>query len=96
MAPPLAPPSDPSIPLLRPWSRSSRLFPLETSRGAYLPVDRFSDAVVQTGYRGPWSIEVFNDSLSERRREVPLEHAQRGFEGLRTVSIEAYVRAGKA
>lgn len=96
MTTPLTLPTDPSIPPLRPWSRSSRLFPLETDRGAYLPVDRFSDAVVRTGYKGPWSIEVFNDSLSEQKKEVPWEHAKRGFEGLRTAAIEAFVRAGKA
>ncbi|GAA5819936.1 hypothetical protein JCM11491_006156 [Sporobolomyces phaffii] len=95
MSTPLSPPSDPSIPPLRPWSRSSRLFPLETSRGAYLPVDRFSDAVIRTGYKGPWSIEVFNDSLGDVRKEVPLEHARRGYEGLRTAAIEAFVRVGK-
>ncbi|GAA5972140.1 hypothetical protein JCM3765_005554 [Sporobolomyces pararoseus] len=96
MTTPLTLPSDPSIPPLRPWSRSSRLFPLETSRGAYLPVDRFSDAVVRTGYKGTWSIEVFNDSLSEKQKEVPWEHAKRAYEGLRTAAIEAFVRVGKA
>ncbi|GAA5890212.1 hypothetical protein JCM16303_002393 [Sporobolomyces ruberrimus] len=96
MSPPLTHPSDPSIPPLRPWSRSSRLFPLETSRGAYLPVERFSEAVVQTGYSGPWSLEVFNDSLSERGTGVPLEHARRGYEGLRKVIAESYSLAGKA
>ncbi|GAA6063998.1 hypothetical protein JCM10212_000152 [Sporobolomyces blumeae] len=96
MSPPMTPPSDPSIPRIRPWSRSHRLFPLEASLGAYLPVDRFSDAVVRTGYKGPWSLEVFNDSLADERDEVPFEHAKRGIEGLRRAAIEAYARAAKA
>ncbi|GAA5945351.1 sugar phosphate isomerase/epimerase family protein, partial [Sporobolomyces koalae] len=96
MSPPLHPPTDPEVPRLRPWSRSSRLFPLEKSRGAYLPVDRFSDAVIRTGYKGPWSVEVFNDSLSERGEAVPREHATRAFEALRSAAIEAFVRADKA
>ncbi|GAA5889881.1 hypothetical protein JCM6882_004352 [Rhodosporidiobolus microsporus] len=95
MSPPLTPPTDPSIPPIRPWSRSHRLFPLEHSRGAYLPVQRFSDAVVATGYSGPWSLEVFNDSLAEEGEDVPREHARRGMEGLARAAKEAYVRAGK-
>ncbi|GAA5838132.1 hypothetical protein JCM11251_004720 [Rhodosporidiobolus azoricus] len=95
MSPPLTPPSDPSIPLIRPWSRSHRLFPLERSLGAYLPVDRFSDAVVATGYNGPWSLEVFNDSLGEEGEGVPKEHARRGMDGLARAAKEAYERAGK-
>ncbi|GAA5948058.1 hypothetical protein JCM3775_007301 [Rhodotorula graminis] len=95
MSPPLTPPTDPSIPRIRPWSRSHRLFPLERALGAYLPVDRFSDAVVATGYCGPWSLEVFNDSLGDARREVPQEHAARGIAGLRRAAHEAYERAAK-
>ncbi|TNY17567.1 xylose isomerase-like protein [Rhodotorula diobovata] len=94
MSPPLTPPTDPSIPRIRPWSRSHRLFPLERSLGAYLPVDRFSDAVVATGYEGPWSLEVFNDSLADEGAEVPEEHAQRGMVGLKRAAQEAYERAG--
>ncbi|GAA5881093.1 hypothetical protein JCM8547_007994 [Rhodosporidiobolus lusitaniae] len=95
MSPPMTPPSDPSIPPIRPWSRSHRLFPLEKHLGAYLPVDRFSDAVVATGYSGPWSLEVFNDSLSEEGKEVPHQHAKRGMNGLARAAKEAYGRAGK-
>ncbi|GAA5826725.1 hypothetical protein JCM3770_002519 [Rhodotorula araucariae] len=93
MSPPLTAPSDPSVPRIRPWSRSHRLFPLEHALGAYLPVSRFSDAVVATGYAGPWSLEVFNDSLAETGVEVPSEHARRGIEGLRRAASEAYERA---
>ncbi|KAK4047288.1 hypothetical protein OIO90_006249 [Microbotryomycetes sp. JL221] len=92
MSPPLSPPEDPSVPRIRPWSRSSRLFPLEKDRGAYLPVDQFSDAVVKTGYSGPWSIEVFNDSLSSDDASVPTQHAQRAMRGLSRAAKEALLR----
>jgi hypothetical protein len=95
MTPPMTPPSDPSVPPIRPWSRSHRLFPLEHSLGAYLPVDRFSDAIIATGYTGTWSIEVFNDSLAEKGEEVPREHARRAIRGLSQAVKEAYERAGK-
>ncbi|GAA5861672.1 hypothetical protein JCM1840_005227 [Sporobolomyces johnsonii] len=95
MSPPLTPPTDPTVPPIRPWSRSHRLFPLEHSLGAYLPVDKFSDAVVATGYAGVWSLEVFNDSLSDKGNEVPASHAKRGMDGLRTAVRQAYERAGK-
>ncbi|MBV8915799.1 MAG: sugar phosphate isomerase/epimerase and 4-hydroxyphenylpyruvate domain-containing protein [Acetobacteraceae bacterium] len=39
------------------WSRHSRSFPFEGD----LPVDQFVRAVVASGYRGPLSLEVFND-----------------------------------
>ncbi|KAF8518461.1 xylose isomerase-like protein [Gautieria morchelliformis] len=82
MSPPLTPPEDPTVPPLRPWSRSYRLFPLETARGAYLPVREFAEAVHRAGYKGPWCLEVFNDSLNEPGARVPDEHAHRGMESL--------------
>ncbi|GAA6035528.1 hypothetical protein JCM8097_000300 [Rhodosporidiobolus ruineniae] len=90
MSPPLTPPTDPSIPPIRPWSRSHRLFPCEQHLGGYLPVARFSAAVVATGYTGPWSLEVFNDSLAEKGESVPKEHARRGYRGLERHVREAY------
>jgi 4-hydroxyphenylpyruvate dioxygenase len=89
----MTPPTDPSVPRLRPWSRSHRLFPLERSLGAYLPVDRFSDAVIATGYSGPWSLEVFNDSLNDEGKLVPQQHAERGMKGLHLAATQAYERA---
>ncbi|GMK56073.1 hypothetical protein CspeluHIS016_0211290 [Cutaneotrichosporon spelunceum] len=77
----LAPPPE-SVPRLLPWSRGHRLFPLEESRGAYLPVLRFCEAVRRTGYAGPWSLEVFNKSLASPRPETCCEHAERGYAGL--------------
>lgn len=64
------------------WSRSSRLFPCEAEQGAFMPVDAFVSAVVRAGYKGPWSIEVFNDSLNATGKEVPVEHATRARAGL--------------
>jgi 4-hydroxyphenylpyruvate dioxygenase len=81
----LSPPADPSVPRLLPWSRGHRLFPLEETRGAYLPVLKFCEAIVRTGYNGPWSLEVFNKSLSSPRAETCLEHAERGYSGLKHV-----------
>lgn len=92
MSPPMSPPTDPSIPPIRPWSRGNRLFPLEKNLGAYLPVDKFSDAVLKTGYTGPWSIEVFNDSLSSEDKSVPEQHARRAMKGLKTAVAEALAR----
>jgi 4-hydroxyphenylpyruvate dioxygenase len=68
------------------------LFPLEKSLGAYLPVDKFSDAVLKTGYTGPWSIEVFNDSLSSKEESVPDQHARRAIKGLKSAVAEAFAR----
>ncbi|PWN41012.1 xylose isomerase-like protein [Ceraceosorus guamensis] len=65
------------------WSRSHRLFPGEIAKGAFLPTIEFMHAVVvQAGYRGPWSVEVFNDSLSDEASNVPSHHANRAKVGL--------------
>ncbi|WAR64019.1 hypothetical protein PtB15_16B178 [Puccinia triticina] len=69
-------------PALMTWSRSSRLFPMEFDRGGYLPVPAFIEAVVRTGYSGPWSLEIFNSSLRARADPTPITHALRGFLGL--------------
>ncbi|KAJ5965008.1 uncharacterized protein N7479_004884 [Penicillium vulpinum] len=77
------PPTDPETPALLPWSRSHRLYPLEQSRGAYMPVELVAAAVLATGYQGPISLEVFNASLNKPGQTVPAEHASRGMNGLR-------------
>ncbi|EPQ32005.1 uncharacterized protein PFL1_00203 [Pseudozyma flocculosa PF-1] len=65
------------------WSRGNRLFPGEEHLGAFLPVDEFMTAAVKwAGYRGPWSIEVFNSSLLDTGAEVPVQHARRARDGL--------------
>jgi sugar phosphate isomerase/epimerase len=76
------PPSDPDTPLLLPWSRGHRLYPLEQSRGAYMPVELVGAAVLGTGYRGPISLEVFNTSLDQPGQMVPTDHAMRGLDAL--------------
>lgn len=90
----LQPPVDPNVPRLLPWSRGHRLFPMEDSRGAYLPVLKICDAVMRTGYTGPWSLEVFNKSLASPSPETCLEHAERGYTGLEKVI--AIAAAGRA
>ncbi|KAN0066484.1 hypothetical protein ACQY0O_000578 [Thecaphora frezii] len=65
------------------WSRGNRLYPCEEHLGAFLPVHDFMTAAIEkAGYRGPWSIEVFNHSLLETGAKVPIEHARRARDGL--------------
>lgn len=92
MSPPMPPHTDPEVPKLRPWSRSYRLFPCEQDLGGYLPVDKFSDAVIRCGYVGPWSLEVFNSSLSDNDESVPLVHGMRGIKGLKKCFEESFAR----
>jgi 4-hydroxyphenylpyruvate dioxygenase len=84
-------PSDPETPALLPWSRSHRLYPLETSRGAYMPAELVAAAVLATGYKGPLSLEVFSASLNVAGEQVPGEHAGRGVAGLKAL-VEAAKR----
>lgn len=72
------PPSDPETPPLLPWSRAHRLFPLETSKGAYMPVEVVAAAVLATGYKGPMSLEIFSSSFDVPGDHVPGESAARG------------------
>ncbi|KAE8259859.1 hypothetical protein A4X13_0g718 [Tilletia indica] len=64
------------------WSRSNRLFPLEAERGAFLPIVDFVRKVEEIGYRGPWSVEVFSDSIHEKGEGVPVTHVDRGYRSL--------------
>lgn len=61
------------------WSRASRLFPGEAD---LLPVTRFTQVVEKTGYDGPWSLEVFNESLHAEDGNVVESHGTRGISGL--------------
>ncbi|KIW18427.1 hypothetical protein PV08_02715 [Exophiala spinifera] len=78
-------PAEPETPALLPWSRGHRLYPLETAKGAYMPVELVAAAVLATGYKGPLSLEVFNTSLNLPGDNVPTDHARRGISGLRKV-----------
>ncbi|KKK21012.1 hypothetical protein P175DRAFT_0501924 [Aspergillus ochraceoroseus IBT 24754] len=82
------PPTDPTVPRLLPWSRGHRLFPYESHLGGYMPVELVAAAVLATGYRGPFSLEVFNNSLNVPGEDVPTTHAQRGIAGLRKLVEE--------
>lgn len=77
------PPADPDTAALLPWSRGHRLFPFEGSKGGYMPVELVAAAVLATGYKGPLSLEVFNNSLNVPGTHVAPEHARRGITGLR-------------
>ena len=79
------PPSHPKTPALLPWSRSHRLYPLEQSRGGYMPVELVVAAVLATGYKGPISLEVFNASLNRPGADVAGSHALRGIQSLQKV-----------
>lgn len=84
------PPENPNTPALLPWSRGHRLYPFESSRGGYMPVHLVTAAVLATGYQGPVSPEVFNNSLSDSNSSVPDSHAQRGITGLRKLTDVVY------
>lgn len=83
------PPTDPKVPALLPWSRSHRLYPLEQSRGGYMPVELVAAAVLATGYGGPISLEVFNASLNQAGENIPEDHAARGINGLKRLAEAA-------
>ena len=66
------------------WSRNARLFPLETSRGAYLPIEDIMKAIIRPaphglGYKGWMSMELFSRSTQDDNESVPKQHAQRGY-----------------
>lgn len=61
------------------WSRNCRLFYGEEERGAYLPVRKITDTIVNgLGFHGWVSMELFNRSMSDPSPSVPEEHARRG------------------
>lgn len=63
------------------WSRNSRLFPFEESRGGYLPiVDIARTFFDDLGFRGWVSLELFNRSLADPDPFTPADHARRGIE----------------
>lgn len=60
------------------WSRNCRLFYGEEERGAYLPVyDILKTLLVDLGFEGYISAEVFHRDLGKDDRSVPEEFAQR-------------------
>ncbi len=73
-------PSYPTFPARMAWSRRTRLFPEEED--GYLPVEEFTRTIVQMGYTGVWSLEVFNASLDGKSPHTVVEHGHRGMVGL--------------
>lgn len=68
------------------WSRNARLYPFETDsmeaaaqgrNPGYLPVTQIFDALLDVGYEGYLSFEVFNRSLNRPDQTVISEHAAR-------------------
>lgn len=60
------------------WSRNCRLFYGEEDRGAYLPVyDILKTLLVDLGFEGYISAEVFHRDLGKDDRSVPEQFAQR-------------------
>jgi 4-hydroxyphenylpyruvate dioxygenase len=83
------PPKDPSVPRILPWSRYHRLFPAERDRGGYMPSEFVLAAILEIGYTGPLSLEVFSRSLHVPGEHVPAELARRGITGLKQLVREA-------
>lgn len=51
----------------------------------FLPVTEMSAIIHAAGYRGWWSLEVFNKSFLEEDEDCPRRHGRRGLMGLRTL-----------
>ncbi|KAK2467912.1 hypothetical protein APHAL10511_000207 [Amanita phalloides] len=89
----------PNAPARMTWSRASRLFPCEVvpdinSKDAwkyvgFLPVIEMTKAVLATGYKGWWSLEVFNKTLQEDDAGSPWRHGKRGIDGLHRLWIRS-------
>ena len=68
------------------WSRNCRLFYGEEDRGAFLPIRKILKAVlVDVGFEGWLSAELFNASLAESNASVPEEHAHRAYESWKKI-----------
>ena len=69
---------DPSQNARMSWSRNCRLFYGEEDKGAYLPIKDILKAVlVDVGFEGWISAELFNKSLTDPSPLVPEQHARR-------------------
>ena len=61
------------------WSRNARLFVYEEDKGGYLPVVDVAKAIlVDLGFKGWVSQELFSRTMAQSGPEVPRSHAQRG------------------
>lgn len=59
------------------WSRNARLFPFEEDRGGYLPWREVFGAILDAGYEGFVSFELFSRTGYETEQTVAEEHAIR-------------------
>ncbi|KAK9358986.1 xylose isomerase-like protein [Lipomyces starkeyi] len=70
---------NPDFPSNMIWSRNSRVFPYETDRNAYLPIEKIVRSwVYDWGYRGWMSYEVYHRDLSDPSGSIPQDFAERG------------------
>ena len=68
------------------WSRNCRLFYGETDRGAYLPIhDVLRTILVDLGFEGYMSAELFNRSLTDPDNSMPKEHGRRAAESWKKI-----------
>lgn len=67
------------------WSRNCRLFPYETDKGGYLPIERVCQALLKTGFTGWISFELFNRFISHSDKDIPTMHARRGYKSWETL-----------
>lgn len=71
------------------WSRNCRLFYGEEDRGAYLPIHAILKAIiVDLGYTGAISAEVFNRCLADSDASVPASLARRAAESWQKIVDE--------
>lgn len=69
---------DPDQPARMSWSRNCRLFYGEDALGAYLPIKDILKAIlIDLGFTGWVSAEMFNRSLTDADPLVPAQHARR-------------------
>ncbi|PWN87286.1 xylose isomerase-like protein [Acaromyces ingoldii] len=73
----------------RQWSTSHRLFPNEGALGGYMPVSDCLAAVLATGYKGAFTLEIFNDSIHVNEPFVVPTHAKRSFAGVEACVADA-------
>ncbi|KAJ5924073.1 hypothetical protein N7466_008260 [Penicillium verhagenii] len=68
-------------PIRMSWSRNSRLFPFEESRGGYLPILDVAKVFFEDlGFRGWVSLELFSRTLANPDPFTPADHACRGID----------------
>ncbi|KAK9319302.1 xylose isomerase-like protein [Lipomyces orientalis] len=68
------------------WSRNARIFPYETDRNGYFPIEKIVRSWVNDwGYRGWMSYELYHRDLYDPSPSVPQEFAERGMKSWGTM-----------